>query len=265
MITIIFGPPRVGKTAFMTHYINQALFDRERYRKTKRSLLAMNAAGFNYSIPTVPVVCTNYDVTGKRFGYNKRITRRINPFRLGYKNNFVDVHFIEPYAAIGITEGQKYFNSRLSRLYPPWQSRYMEQHGHNGYDIYIDVQRPMLIDVNIRELAQFIEIREKKSVKGKTVWLIRRIPGSAELDQYLSSGKKDTTCFTEEKVVIDYDVHQCYDHQMCKPKFFEGFLRGDFNTVEAEPIEESFEGYIKYLQEVDDELPRGFYGTQGVV
>jgi DNA-binding GntR family transcriptional regulator len=140
----------------------------------------------------------------------------------------------------------------------------MEQHGHNGYDIYIDVQRPMLIDVNIRELAEFTEIRKKESKDGKTIWHVRNIPGSAELDRYIASGKKDTTCYTEEKVVIDYDVHQCYDHQMCKPKFFEGYLRQDFDTIEAEPIEESLEGYIKYLQEVDDELPPGFYRKEAV-
>lgn len=262
-ITIIYGPPREGKTALMSHYGNLALYDDERGFETADELEAMNAGGFNYTVPEVPVVCTNYELKGNCTGVLPRVARRINPYRLGFTNRHVNVHFIEPGAVICITEGQKYFNSRMSRLYPDWQSRWMEQHGHNGYDIYIDVQRPMLIDVNIRDLAQFIEIREKRTVEThdgiKTVWEVRRIPSNAELERYLASGKKDETCFTEETIIANYDVHECYDHKMCKPKFFEGHLPEDFDTVEHEPLEETMEGYIKYLQEMDDELPKEFY------
>jgi hypothetical protein len=46
----------------------------------------------------------------------------------------------------------------MSKAFPDWQSRWYEQHGHNNLDIWLDTQRPMLIDVNIRELSQFVEI-----------------------------------------------------------------------------------------------------------
>jgi len=219
MITIIFGVPRAGKTALMTHLFNQAMFDRERYKNMKRAIEQKNKGGFKLSTPKHCVVA-NYDIVGRKFGYSKRLSRRINPFRLGYANDKVKTHFIEPYSVIGITEGQKYFNSRLSMYYPDWQSRWYEQHGHNNYEIFIDVQRPKLIDINIRELSNFIEIISKtnkvdKNGKIKSIqWVVRRINGFAELEQYLSSGKKDTTCYEQEIITAKYNVHDCYNSQM---------------------------------------------------
>jgi len=267
MITIIFGVPRAGKTALMTHLLNQAMFDRERYKLMRNAIEHKNANGFTLSIPK-HCVCANYDVIGRKFGHKPRYSKRINPFRLGYANNKVQTHFIEPYSVIGITEGQKYLNSRMSMFYPDWQSRWFEQHGHNNYDIYIDVQRPKLIDVNIRELSQFVEIVGKKNITdaGGNVtaikWAIRRFNGSAELEQYFTSGKKDKDCYTQETITADYNVHDCYNSQMCKPKFYDGHIYNDFDTQECEPIQETLDGYVRYLQEADDEMPPNFYGIK---
>jgi hypothetical protein len=159
MITIIFAPPRYGKTALMTHLLNQVMFDRRRSKAMWNDIAFKNENGFDLSSPQHSVF-TNYDITGKKFGSRERHSYRINPFRLGYSNNKVETHFIPPFVVIGITEGQKYFNSRMSMYFPDWQSRFYEQHGHNHIDIFIDVQRPTLIDINIRELASFIEVMD---------------------------------------------------------------------------------------------------------
>lgn len=267
MITIIFGVPRAGKTALMTHLLNECMFDQERFSFMKKEIERKLNGGFSVTIPK-HCVAANYDIVGHKFGYSKRFSRRINPFRLGYANDKVKTHFIEPFTAIGITEGQKYFNSRLSMYYPDWQSRFYEQHGHNNYDIYIDVQRPKLIDVNIRELACFIEIIKKTNIMDKNgkiksiKWIVRKFAGSAELEQYFNSGKKDVSCYTEEIISADYNVHENYNSQMCKPKFYEKHFEEDFDTKEHEPLMENIEGYIKYLKEADDELPDGFYNTK---
>ena len=50
-----------------------------------------------------------------------------------------------------------------------------------------------------------------------------------------------------------------YNSQCCKPKFYDGHLDEDFDIQLSEPVEESIEGYIKYLEEVDDELPENYY------
>ena len=173
--------------------------------------------------------------------------------------------FFQRFGLICITEAQKYLNSRLSMYFPDWQSRWYEQHGHNDLDIYLDTQRPMLIDVNIRELAQFIEIvkldlgYDEYGQVNQLKWKIRKIENSSLFDRYIASGKKDTSCYTEETVIADYNVFACYDSQSCKPKFYEGHFDEDFDYVQAEPTAETLEGYIEYLTKNDDELPANFY------
>lgn len=266
MITIIFAPPRTGKTCFMTHCLVQTMFDRNRNRAMQNEISQKQQNGFE-NLVTIPIHCVsaNYDIAGKKFRYSPRFSRRINPYRLGFRNNFVKTHFNLPYECIGITEAQKYLNSRMSMYFPEWQSRWYEQHGHNNLDIFLDTQRPMLIDVNIRELAQFIEIVNltvKTDPKGKVcalIWTIRKIENSSLFDRYMQSGKKDTDCYQEEIVTANYNVFECYDSQNCKPKFYEGHFHEDFDYQQSENIDESFDGYIKFLIENDDELPKDFY------
>lgn len=264
MITIIFAPPRTGKTCFMTHLLNISAFDKDRNSKMAKEIIRKNSKGFNLSIPK-HCVSSNYSISFRKFGYRLRPSRVINPFRLGFDNPFVKTHYNLPYEVIGITEAQKYLNSRMSMYFPEWQSRWYEQHGHNNLDIYLDTQRPMLIDVNIRELAQFIEIvnlRLSYDDYGRVnalKWKIRKIENSQLFDRYMASGKKDTTCYTEEIVIADYNVFSLYDSQSCKPKFYAGHFEEDFDYNPSKPTEESLEGYIKFLEEVDDELPNNFY------
>lgn len=269
MITIIFAPPRTGKTCLMTHLACLEAFNRERNKLMAREIISKQNNGFS-KIKTIPIHCvsSNYDMTFKKFRYSPRYSRRINPYRLGFANEFVKTHFNLPYEVICITEAQKYLNSRMSMYFPDWQSRWYEQHGHDDIDIYLDTQRPMLIDVNIRELSQFIEVVKlelKYDCYGRVCkmrWLIRRIENSGLFDRYMASGKQDRSCYTEDIIEADYNVFACYDSQSCKPKFYEGHLDEDFDYKESERAEESLEGYIKYLQENDDELPQDFYKTK---
>lgn len=264
MITIIFAPPRTGKTCFMTHCLNQLAFDRERNRSMASEIIRKNSRGFELSIPK-HCVSSNYDISFRKFGYRTRHSRVINPYRLGFANEFVETHFNLPFEAIGITEAQKYLNSRMSMYFPEWQSRWYEQHGHNNLDIFLDTQRPMLIDVNIRELAQFVEIVKLKLYYDgfgkvcKLKWTIRRIANSSLFERYMASGKKDKECYEQEVVVANYNVFALYDSQSCKPKFYAGHFDEDFDYTLSKPVEESLEGYIRYLEENDDELPKNFY------
>lgn len=265
MINVIFAPPRTGKTCLMTHLLNTAMYDRQRNRAMACEIMQKRLNGFNSL--TIPQHCVsaNYDIFGRKFRYSRRYSRRINPYRLGFVNPYVDVHFNLPYEVIGITEAQKYLNSRMSKFFPDWQSRWYEQHGHNNLDIYLDTQRPMLIDVNIRELSAFIEVMSldvKYDNFGQAcqlTWIVRQIPNSSLFDKYMSSGKQDKSCYTESRIVADYNVFDCYDSQSCKPKFYDGHIGEDFDYEQAEERDETLEAYIQYLQDVDDELPDGFY------
>lgn len=266
MITIIFAPPRTGKTCFMTHMATVTAFDRARNRAMQAEIMNKMANGFD-GLRTVPVHCVsaNYDIVMRKFGYRPRLNRRINPYRLGYANEFVETHFNLPHEFICIDEAQKYLNSRMSAWFPDWQSRWYEQHGHNDLDILLATQRPMLIDVNIRELSQFIEIvRLDKGYDGfgkvnRLRWHIRRIDNSGLFDRYMASGKQDKSCYTEDTVTADYNVFACYDSQSCKPKFYDGHMDEDFDYLQATPTGETFDDYVRYLREFDDELPEHFY------
>lgn len=270
MITIVFAPPRTGKTCFLTHMACTTAFDRERNRKMQKEIENKRENGFN-ALETVPVHCVsaNYDITMRKRGYSPRYNRRINPYRLGFANQYVKTHFNLPYECIFITEAQKYLNSRMSAHFPSWQSRWYEQHGHNNLDIWLDTQRPMLIDVNIRELSQFVEIVEldvQYDAFGKVCrlkWHIRRIENSGLFDKYMSSGRRDKSCYTEDTEIADYNVFACYDSQSCKPRFYDGHLTDDFDYVRAESYGDSFDGYCECLSKFDDELPENYYVKRG--
>ena len=76
MITIIFGVPRAGKTALMTHLLTTAMFDRERYKSMAREIDRKNKGGFPLSTPK-HCVAANYDIVGKKFGYNPRLSTKL--------------------------------------------------------------------------------------------------------------------------------------------------------------------------------------------
>ena len=265
MITIIFAPPRTGKTALLTYLSNEAMFDYERNKAMRYEIMQKQTNGFEKL--TIPKHCvsSNYDIIGHKFGYTERHSNRINPYRIGFANPYVKTHFITPYAFVAITEAQKYLNSRMSMYYPDWQSRWYEQHGHNFIDVFLDTQRPMLIDVNIRELANFIEILklEKKYNKNgeivKMIWKIRKIDNSSAFDKYMQSGKTEKNCYVEDEIVADYNVFELYDSRSCKPKFYQGHFDDDFDINPAEVVEQSAKGYFKWLRQNDDELPENFY------
>ena len=82
------------------------------------------------------------------------------------------------------------------------------------------------------------------------------------MDEYFNSGKKDKSTYTEQTITAKYNIHDNYNSQMCKPKFYDGHIDEDFDTREHEPLTENIEGYIKYLKEADDELPDNFYNAK---
>lgn len=271
MILIIYAPPRYGKTILMTHFANLGAFDRNRTKSMQSEIVLKQSSGFD-SLQTIPNHCvsSNYDITMRKFGYSPRYSRRINPYRLGFENPYVETHFNIPYELICIDEAQKYFNSRMSLYYPDWQSRYFEQHGHNDLDFILATQRPMLIDVNIRDLAVFLEVMELETKfddygrPNKFTWDLRFIKDSMTWDCYMQSGKKDKDCYKSVEITSTQNLYACYDHQHCKPKFYDGHFKSDFDYKQAEPIVGDMDGYIKYLLENDDELPQGFYRKRTV-
>ena len=228
-ICIIFAPPRTGKTALLTALLNEFAFDYERNKKMRRQIEQLNENGFELSIGQ-HCVYSNYDINFKKYRYSRRRSYMFNPYKYGFHNNKVDVFFTRPCGVFGITEGQKYFNSRKSKNYPDWQSRAFEQCGHNELLFLIDVQRPMLIDLNIRELSKFIEVISLEKVYkhgriSKMTWKLRLIDNSFLLDRYLSGGREIKV--PEIEMSINYCVFDLYGVPCCA-------VYGDYQYAVAE-------------------------------
>ena len=69
MITIIFAPPRTGKTCFLTYIAYTAAFAKERNTAMRREILLKQQQGFDW-IKTIPAHCVsaNYDIIMHKFG-----------------------------------------------------------------------------------------------------------------------------------------------------------------------------------------------------
>lgn len=260
-VNIIFAPPRMGKTSFMVALLNHFTFDKLRRKQQRFAVNMLRLGSFTVVTPRCPT-CSNFDIEYKKFRHSRIKTRKINPFKLGFFNGKVKTHFVAPYDVFGITEAQKPFNSRMSKKYPDWQSRFYEQCGHNNLLFFLDCQRPKLIDVNVRELAKFIEIvhlekvyKDNKIVR--LIWTINVIDNSSLLDNYLSNGKNLN--FPQYNVAVDYNVFEQYNSRSSKPLFFEGHFEEDFVSEEFEDVEPTKESFQKFLETSKDDMPKGFY------
>lgn len=257
MITIIFGPPRIGKTALMTFFLNEAAFNRERNYQMKEAIKFKNENGFNLSIPE-HCVSANFDVTFRRQGYSPRKARIINPNRLGFGSSDRKTHFLMPYETIGVMEAQEFYNSRRYSEFQAWQSNLFEQHGHNHLDFYLDTQRPGLIDLNIRELSRFIEVRALDVRKDRhywfkdMAWTVREFDSHRLLDEYMKSGKRDRTCFRQYRIVSHVNVLDCYDSWSLEPKFYAGHIEDDFDLKYEKNYGDTKADYIQYLKDIEE-------------
>lgn len=80
----------------MTHTLNGYAFDQERNKLMRQEIERKNQNGFNLTIPK-HCVSSNYDIKFRKYGYSPRYNRRINPYKLGFKNEFVKTHFNFPF------------------------------------------------------------------------------------------------------------------------------------------------------------------------
>ena len=237
MITIIFGPPRIGKTAFMVYMLNNIAYNKARNRAMQNVIMSKNTYdGFNLTIPE-HCVAANFEIAFRKQGRLPRRARVIEPNRLGFANEKIKPHFMLPYETYGIMEAQQYYNSRKFKEFPEWKSNLFEQHGHNHLDFLLDTQRPGLIDVNIRDLSNFIEIRNLEVEYGRDgffnnmTWTIREFENVGLVDEYMKSGKRDNSLFNESRVVSDRNVFKQYNSWSLENKFYEGHEGEDFDLV----------------------------------
>ena len=234
MITEICGIPRAGKTALMTSLAMQHMTGIQAHRDLKqcRKLLApLLAGGFGYAPPDDHLVFADYTIQTHR----GRVTNyECDGFYLGLAQDTHPTMFLPPASHVYLDEAQKYYNSRegASKL-ADFVSRFYELHGHYRLNITLTVQRPMLIDKNIRELAgEVLYVRKLEHEKQggrivRSVWDCYRFDSSAAAVAYIDSGFDRQAA--GERVQFEYvgNIFRHYDSYA----FFPAFLRDRYDSA----------------------------------
>jgi len=106
-----------------------------------------------------PVTFYNYDgIDQDKFTLKTGIPCYIGNIEL-LRNDRAVEEFTNPHDIIVIDECQKFWRQRQAGTFVPKFVQSLEEHRHHGVDIFFITQDPMLIDVNIRRMAErFIAI-----------------------------------------------------------------------------------------------------------
>ena len=117
-----------------------------------------------------------------------------------------------PGARFHIMEGQVYWNSR--HRINKYASAFFENSRHAGFDIFIDCQRPKLIDLNIRDITDrfitIIDFSHKYDDSGKILsskWICLEFPNWSICEKYIDSGDVELgeiVEFTFDGCIFDY-------------------------------------------------------------
>lgn len=227
MITIIFGAPGTGKTSLNTHFLQTEYktHGRALLAQTQKRIAEVNRTRVRpLALPDKPPIFANYKASFK-IGYEKTFEPYyINPFYLGLENGNMPTQYLPPQSRVFISEAQRYYNSRKSSTLPDWVSRLYEMHRHYGMEIFLDVQRANLIDLNIKEICKrFIEVREMRHEQDyagrilRTRFSVREFDCWRAVEQYMETGAKTFRSVTHTH---EGNIFRCFDSY----SYFEEFL-----------------------------------------
>ena len=295
MITIICGAPGVGKTALMTYFALEYLNYDEDYISCIDKINKFNKQGFNLSVPQ-HLVFSDWKVSCNSQTLGTCVSYFCNGFYIGMPNNQHRTMFFPPYAKIFLSEAQRYYDSRKYESLSDFVSQFYEQHRHWGMQIYLDCQRPTLVDLNIRGLATRIlyvtELKHDIDTYGRIVastWHCKQFDNIYDFDNFLQHSDKSISTdidFTYNNKVIasaplefrgtpkfsnttNYrviksksavqfpcDIYASYNSTNKESAFLRGRQRYDFSLY-THPTDDM------YINELDDiynfDAPRTFY------
>ncbi len=270
MITIVYGKPGCGKTAFLAadgaHWMDYSHDSLALFRECHERVEALREEGYDFTLPDRPPVYSNFSLSVP--------CGVIEPFKSycldGYETGFEpeDESYpnspVYPCSRIYFSEAQRYYNARLFSKMPDWISRYYEQHRHFGLEIFLDVQRAGLIDLNIREIAErFILMRRivhKVDAIGNilsSTFHYYEFSDCKEVDRFCESGAGE---YVERTSVYDGCIFDCYDstsyYRSFIPKRGVDFSHRDHPDPSSDTYVEEFE------RAYPQQAPEGFYGKK---
>ncbi len=269
MITVIFGKPGHGKTAYLSSiglkYLGCTAEASELKQNSIEQIRFLNSRGFNYSMPDRPPVYTNYPLSAQ-IGYKKRRdSYYVDGFHLGLENDFVPVIPVVPGSKILMTEVQRYYNSRVpAKDFSDWVSRYFEEHRQFSLDIYLDLQRLGLLDLNVRDICEdiveVVDVEHKIDYAGNVLeseFLLRKWSSLSAAEAFISNNSLKNYDLVKER--FTGNVFESYKSK----QFFDAFLpKKDFMFLEhvGEIIDDNDLSFVKAVYR--QTAPYGFYKSE---
>ncbi len=239
MITIIFGAPGAGKSSLNTYFLKEQYEKHsfELLEKTKELIDEANEKRLHkLSSPDKPPIFADFKVKFLVDFEEYYEPYFINGFYAGLPNDRLPVQFIPPGSKIFLSEVQRYYDSRKSSSMPNFISRAFEMHRHYSLDFWLDVQRPTLVDLNIRELCKhFIEVIEMENMLNsvgdvtRSVFRCREFGCWRDVAQYLETGAKT---YKDTVFIYDGNIFDCFDSF----NYFSEFLPGEDSDFKYLPF-----------------------------
>ena len=249
MITVIYGAPGAGKGALMTHFIKDI------YKSEGRKILN-NCIGkiqeYNVEFdkvlnaPEKVPIFSDYKVKF-RVGYEKFYeTYFLNGYYFGLENENVPVIHVPPFSKVFLTEVQRYYDSRKSSTLKDFVSRLYEMHRHNNIDIFLDLQRLSLLDLNIRDLAKRVIYIEELTHEFdgykivSSTWKCKEFASASDADRFFNDGAET---YTNVEYKHFGNIFNSYDSFSNKDKFIP---KGKYNYLSHDNVNEDNKEYFNF-------------------
>ncbi len=265
MIYIVFGKPGVGKSSFLAAVASTYLDFGEKslslLQRSRELVAGLNEdAGGKYKLPTVPPVYSNFPIRLGAGTNHASESLYIDGFRLGFENDLVEVIPVFPGSVLFLAEAQRYYNSRKSTGVPDWVSRYYEEHRHFDLTIFMDCQRPGLIDLNIRELVnEYIEITDLRHVYddsgniAASEFSLRRFTDWKFVDEYLKGS--DGVPYEDDHFYHEGNIFEIYESK----SYFKQFVPATAFSLRHHPSAEELKNSAVMDEYYSQTAPPGFY------
>ena len=264
MLTGVYGLPGAGKGCLLTKfaydlYVNEG---RDILRNSCSLIDELNLTrNKKLSYPEKVPIFSDFKISFPVNYKKKYETYFINGFYFGVKNSKLRTLLVPPGSRIFLSEVQRYYDSRKSSSLPSFVSNLYEMHRHWNLDIWLDLQRFSLLDLNIRDIvARFILVEDLQVIKNplgdiiELIWKCKEFTSAKDVDLYMDKGAstfKDVV-FNHKGNIFDY-----YDSFNNKDKFSpnEG---EDFKFL-------NHDGYVPLSDKAfyDFNMPKGYRTNNG--
>lgn len=228
-------------------------------RDSIREIKKFNDGGFHLSYPKKHLVFSDYDI----WTHGKRLfSWSFNGFQFALPNDkYTDIGFYPPCSRLFFDEAQKYWNSRESNTLSDFVSRAFEYHGHFKYNIYLAIQRPVLIDKNIRELSprviEVVSLRHKtdNGVILSSTWSCREYTSIAEAEKHIAGQKAK---YRNVRYKFEGNIFKHYDSEIFRYAFMKGRENTDFTVTPNGGYDYSVASVNRFNSEHDYAVPENF-------